>query len=512
MAGKDNLHDCKVEKCEGRGLNGMKLQCNRCKREFFIECLITDDGIFQLLELTNLLKRGTDKLVANMNDENIMKFKMILGKNTLIEFACKICKTECSTYEKFKKMENEIKIKKDKIKALEQKVKSVCDQEEQLESMNKQLEEELKECRRIIQEMTDDKDTPHDWNENNKELKSTNDEITELMKIELNKLHKTMSDNIKKECKKVREEMLEYIKNENTKNEDSLKSGVKFDLTRTTPYESEPKLNNTKFDTNLRPAKQSQNKESKIYEIYVSKFEEGTSTDAIEQHIMNNTSIVHNDAFKIEEIISKSYKGRRDYIAFKITALKYEIYNEIMDIWAPHFIARDFIARDFIARGNIEREPDANERNLKNGEFQTRWQKGLKMRNAQAYYTEGSMRKNKYEMERVNERNTSKNFKNKIYNTKLLSQQQYMHTPNRNVRKNTYMKNYTPRRYDREREKKDETQQTMYAYAYPMMQTTQQVPPTQYAQISQPNFFGRDTNMQQTQPPIVATHQQNPNT
>lgn len=76
-----------------------------------------------------------------------------------------------------------------------------------------------------------------------------------------------------------------------------------------------------------------------MYEIYVSKFECDTQTEVIEQHITNNTNI-NKHTFTIEEM--KSSGLRTNYKAFKITTLKREIYNEIMDIWAPKLKARDF--------------------------------------------------------------------------------------------------------------------------------------------------------------------------
>lgn len=63
--------------------------------------------------------------------------------------------------------------------------------------------------------------------------------------------------------------------------------------------------NNINIDDNLRPAKQSKDvyKDSKVHEIYVSKFECDVTTEIVEQHILKNTDIPK-DAFKIDEMRS----------------------------------------------------------------------------------------------------------------------------------------------------------------------------------------------------------------
>lgn len=169
MSSTDSEHDCALKKCVGKGLNGLKLQCNRCDRSYFVECLIKEDEIFELLRQTHILNLKDDELVSNTSNENLQKFNTVIGKNTLIEFACKICKKECKTKDKFKKMENEIKIKSDKMKMLELKLKEMNEKEQEWIKLNSKLSGDLKESRKIIQEMTDEREEPNEWMENDEE-------------------------------------------------------------------------------------------------------------------------------------------------------------------------------------------------------------------------------------------------------------------------------------------------------------------------------------------------------
>lgn len=163
--------------------------------------------------------------------------------------------------------------------------------------------------------------------------------------------------NIKTMMKKlVRNEMKELVKtidkrmeNEKTNDDDSVvmkrNKGVTFDSDMmNSRLEENKKTTNGKdieFDPNLRPAKQQQQKRNRVYEIYISQFEKGTQIQIIEQHILKNTNLSE-EVFNIEEIRSNSTKRSSNYIAFKITTLKEQAYDDIMQIWEPHFSARDF--------------------------------------------------------------------------------------------------------------------------------------------------------------------------
>lgn len=99
------------------------------------------------------------------------------------------------------------------------------------------------------------------------------------------------------------------------------------------------------FNENLKPATPQHAKREKqqIYEIFVSKFKLDVKSDFIEQHIMTNTTQINNDAFMIEEI----HNGKSNHKAFKVTTLKYQLYKQIMNIWAPKFKAVDYRPKSY---------------------------------------------------------------------------------------------------------------------------------------------------------------------
>jgi len=85
---------------------------------------------------------------------------------------------------------------------------------------------------------------------------------------------------------------------------------------------------------------------NKVFEIYLSKFHPQTTTDDIKQYISNlNTNLVP-DSFVIQPLIrSNVAKEKLSFVSFKITTLRKETYDVIMnkDIWSPDFSAEPFI-------------------------------------------------------------------------------------------------------------------------------------------------------------------------
>ena len=112
--------------------------------------------------------------------------------------------------------------------------------------------------------------------------------------------------------------------------------------------------NDTLNDEYLRPPKVKKNtqtiqtiqNENEIKAIYVSKFEYGTTKEAIKNHILRETTITDKDAFEVEKLHSKSV-GQPDYVAFKISTVNEEYYDEIMNIWSPKFFARKYEAQTY---------------------------------------------------------------------------------------------------------------------------------------------------------------------
>lgn len=81
-----------------------------------------------------------------------------------------------------------------------------------------------------------------------------------------------------------------------------------------------------------------------LYEMHVSKFRPGTTSEAIINHIIQKTNIAA-ESFKVEKLIgTKDEEYKMDYVSFKIITLNHEPYERIMDnnIWEPNLHIRDF--------------------------------------------------------------------------------------------------------------------------------------------------------------------------
>lgn len=72
--------------------------------------------------------------------------------------------------------------------------------------------------------------------------------------------------------------------------------------------------------------------------IHVSKFPLGTQKEDIVEHVMQNTSIVDPEDFLVETLGS----AKSDYVSYKISTISTTMYDEIKNIWSPHYVARDF--------------------------------------------------------------------------------------------------------------------------------------------------------------------------
>lgn len=87
-----------------------------------------------------------------------------------------------------------------------------------------------------------------------------------------------------------------------------------------------------------------------------------TTNEDIVQHVMSNTTIINDEAFKVEKL--SNYKS--DYVSFKISTLKKELYMMIKHIWEPHYTARDFIENS-MSRTPTKRTPSYKAKKKKHG-------------------------------------------------------------------------------------------------------------------------------------------------
>lgn len=75
------------------------------------------------------------------------------------------------------------------------------------------------------------------------------------------------------------------------------------------------------------------------YEIFVSPFHISMTSELITQHIMENTSLISSDLFNVTPLIKSTEQlKRKNYISFKITTLKKDICETLLDsnLWPNH--------------------------------------------------------------------------------------------------------------------------------------------------------------------------------
>lgn len=523
-----NEHSCEKEKCDGRAIEGLYMKCIRCEKKSYLQCLQYNTDGLKLLETIQLLKynRTTKSWDPNVTNETKGTFETIFGQNTSFEYTCKICLKSGTTNKilrnlvhKINEQENAIKLKSEKVDEMKKKMK--------------EKEEEIQELthRCNVMNLTDD--------ETSDKTNKTNDEnqlqikISQIITAEMKKIN----ENVKNECTKLKDMIMQHVThkennniNSNNKKENTKKtkqttidrmfapkvtfdSSIEIDTTpiptrtnekRQSPIQiSEHTINNTQFDKtlkppqvqtqtngndtnttafhmNLRPAMKSQHRETNMHAIYVGKFEYGTTRDKIEEHIMNNTSAITNEGFEIEQITSSKFE-KPNYVAFKISTLKYELYNEIMKIWAPHFVAREYKTK----QTNNETQGE---------QHKYRWSQGDQLK-----YRSTQKRTDRFETRNIYNstprRNTDNRYK-QMRNEHMQENRQsrYAATPQRNGR-NEYKMITTPKNKNYENNNKQEKQQIIYMpypqYTQPMQYQTYTYQPIQ----PQTNFLGQYNRM-----------------
>lgn len=115
------------------------------------------------------------------------------------------------------------------------------------------------------------------------------------------------------------------------------------------------------FSENMLP-KQNTNNMAFVYAIHVSKFDADKKVEDIVEHVMQNTTIIDPDNFKVVKLNNT----RSDFSSFKISTYTNEIYDEIKSIWAPYFYVRDFRQNNNNASSRMKQNSGYKVRNFAN--------------------------------------------------------------------------------------------------------------------------------------------------
>lgn len=140
-------HNCVDEKCKGKIVNGLKLECGRCKKSWFLDCLLekSENNIFDMVKATKLVviaEDDKDKYDYNVTTETIQTFNKIMGKDSSIEFACNVCKNKETKIEKEnEEMKREIKRLKIRLEEEGETLREVNERNEKIcEAINEKTE------------------------------------------------------------------------------------------------------------------------------------------------------------------------------------------------------------------------------------------------------------------------------------------------------------------------------------------------------------------------------------
>lgn len=328
-------HICEANSCVGHKLNGLHFMCSKCNQKFFCECMAMDrDEVLLLLNLINLIAFKDDKTpVPNVTPQSTKDFGTIFNNKSVFNFNCPNCLMKSQT--EYESLKDEIAAQNVMINDMETKIK--------------EQEKAIAEKCKMIQELTDANDNPDKIDENG--AMSTQAKImSELDALLSNKILE-LETKLYVEHNRLKEFCVKQINEGKTKNTNSanatrindtptngktsVRKTVQFATSLLTQQNGNVNNNsnngssgsggsqNITFSEKLNPLGQ-----MNVYALHVSKFPITTKSEAIIEHIINNTSIISPDAFKVEKISGE----KADYNAYKISTFTYTLYEEIKGI------------------------------------------------------------------------------------------------------------------------------------------------------------------------------------
>lgn len=220
-------HDCKRDGCEGEKFKGMKVECNTCDKIWFLDCLVEEDDMYELMKtigLVTLTQNETNKTITlktKWTEEKQNTYNAIIGNQTSIEYACITCNSINSTKKRIKMMEKEIgklneqlKIENDKCKELKEKNEELNNRIMNTNTMLQELRkenDELNEQNRNLntKNVMSDSEEEEEENEGNEVNMKTmkmmiKKTITKAMKCETDKMLKLMNESVENEWKQTK--------------------------------------------------------------------------------------------------------------------------------------------------------------------------------------------------------------------------------------------------------------------------------------------------------------------
>lgn len=156
---KNTAHICEERGCKGEMTNGTNLICNECKKKAYLECLIEENYVFELMLILNIVVKKNEKYTYNITTETKNALEKVIGSNGAIRYACNMCrKTTEGEKDKAKKIEKENRKLKEEIKNLKAKLEDECETVKEINEQNEKQNELLNKKNKLIQQLTDEKE------------------------------------------------------------------------------------------------------------------------------------------------------------------------------------------------------------------------------------------------------------------------------------------------------------------------------------------------------------------
>lgn len=320
------------------------LRCVRCKNRTYTETLRNKKEYIQLLSIM----KNSDIQTPSRTQT---KLKAIFHEESIFEFICPNCKTRGNSIDIINKLKEEIEISTQSNQAYANEISMIRDKNTHLEREMEILKKNLNDTQNELSNLN---------NYEQMEIDNTDETETEEESIVINKLNKLINKTfnklnknlvimnsdiearIKIEFEKIQTSLLEQSKIGNNGSDKKIKKVTFLDENNSNTQKTKDNNDKGKVKKLKPPNINTEDEKRDIYEIHLSKFHINTTEKDIETHIMENTKIKNIDTFKITKILSRNEDKNKSYIAFKITTLNQQIYEQIINekIWKPEFEAK----------------------------------------------------------------------------------------------------------------------------------------------------------------------------
>lgn len=375
-------HDCTNSGCNGYAYFGISLTCQCCFKPSFLECIQTRKEISDLLDAIGL--SGSSKPTTIPEQQQLInKIKnSLFTPNSVFEFVCVRCKANGNRFITAAEQQNEqssklreISIELAEMKKMYNESNSKLSREvenaNQLAAKIKQMDTQLKLYADTIQQLNAEiervkivnnelNSKVNNYNSNTNGIGAaamdTDQSSSSVFESYNASICASINSSLSEMCTRLENRMaIQYRdvfdaitvgdprKRKAPGNTNSLNIDASS-FTPQTPTVTAPLANST---NELEPPEEKivPKPFRSIYQIYVSKFKNNTTTEKIINHVITKSSCKNRDSFSVELMVGpKENVHKLSYVSFKITTCSENVYEAILkeEVWAPSFTATPF--------------------------------------------------------------------------------------------------------------------------------------------------------------------------